>query len=159
MLAVKNPPANARNVRDAGSIQPTSLGNESKMADRRTCTHPLLRELQNYNLLLNNHQQEDGGSHQKKTPPVQGQRRSPSKTVGGVKLCLESKPIPARDAQRTQTKPYKHQETPQRLRQTCLWVFECLLRRYGSTVPCHRGRDSGCNRPGCGISPLGGGCH
>ena len=24
---------------------------------------------------------------------------------------------------------------------------------------CHRGRGSGCNRPGCGISPLGGDCH
>ena len=33
---------------------------------------------------------------------VQGQR-SPSKMVGGVKLHLESNPIPARDAQRTQT--------------------------------------------------------
>ena len=32
---------------------------------------------------------------------VQGQR-SPSKMVGGVKLHLESNPIPARDAQRTQ---------------------------------------------------------
>ena len=35
-------------------------------------------------------------------PHVQGQR-SPSKMVGGVKLCLESNPIPARDAQRAQT--------------------------------------------------------
>ena len=37
------------------------------------------------------------------TPHVQGQRRSPSKTVRGVNLCLESNPIPARDAQRAQT--------------------------------------------------------
>ena len=34
---------------------------------------------------------------------VQGQRRSPSKMVGGVKSHLESNPIPARDAQRAQT--------------------------------------------------------
>ena len=34
---------------------------------------------------------------------IQEQRRSPSKTVGGVKLHLESNPIPARDAQRAQT--------------------------------------------------------
>ena len=27
-----------------------------------------------------------------------------------------------------------HQETPQRLSQTCLWVFECLLWSYGSAV-------------------------
>ena len=30
-------------------------------------------------------------------------KRSPSKMVGGVKSCLESNPIPARDAQRAQT--------------------------------------------------------
>ena len=47
----------------------------------------------------------------------------------------------------------------ERLSQTCLWVFECLLRRYGSAVHCHRGRGSGCSRPGCGISPLGGVLH
>ena len=34
---------------------------------------------------------------------IQGQRRSPSKMVRGVKSCLESNPIPARDAQRAQT--------------------------------------------------------
>ena len=83
-------------------------------------THLLLRELQNYNSLLNNRLQENIGSHQKKIPYVQGQRRSPSKMVGGVKLHLESNPIPTRDAQRAQTKPCAHQETPQRLSQTCL---------------------------------------
>ena len=48
---------------------------------------------------------------------VQGQRRSPSKIVGGVKQHLETNTIPARDAQRVQTKPCVHQdpETPQRL--------------------------------------------
>ena len=34
---------------------------------------------------------------------IQGQRRSPSKMVGGVKSQSESNPIPARDAQRAQT--------------------------------------------------------
>ena len=29
----------------------------------------------------------------------------------------------------------------------------------GSAVGCCRGRASGCSRPGCGISPLGGGHH
>ena len=54
--------------------------------------------------------------------------------------------------------PCAHQdpETPQRLRQNC---FECLLRRYGSLVACHRGRGSGCSIPSYGISPLGGGRH
>ena len=36
-------------------------------------------------------------------PYVQKQRRSPRKMVGGAKSCLESNPIPARDAQRTET--------------------------------------------------------
>ena len=40
-----------------------------------------------------------------------------SKMVGGVKQHLETNPIPARDAQRVQTKPCVHQDphTPQRL--------------------------------------------
>ena len=36
-------------------------------------------------------------------PQAQEQRRSPRKTVGGVKSHLESNPIPTRDAQRCQT--------------------------------------------------------
>ena len=35
-------------------------------------------------------------------PHIQGQRRSPSKTVGGAKSCLASNPTYARDAQRAQ---------------------------------------------------------
>ena len=91
---------------------------------RRTCSHLLLWELQNYNLLLNNCRPENVGSHQKKIPHVQGQRRSPSKMVGGAKSHLESNSIPARDDQRAQTKPCVHQdpETPQRLSQTSVWV-------------------------------------
>ena len=69
----------------------------------RMCTHFLLQELQNYNLLLNSCLQENVGSHQKKISHFQGQRRSPSKMVGLVKLCLESNPITARDTQRAQT--------------------------------------------------------
>ena len=30
---------------------------------------------------------------------------------------------------------------PQRLNQTCLWVFECLLWRHGSAVACHKGQN------------------
>ena len=92
----------------------------------------------------------------KKMPHAKGQRRSPSKMVGGVKLHLESNPIPNGDARRAQTKPCMHQETPHRLSQTCFWVFACLLQRQASTVACHRGRGSGCSRPQCGISLLGG---
>ena len=36
-------------------------------------------------------------------PHTQGQRRSPCKKVGEANSCLESNPIPARDALRAQT--------------------------------------------------------
>ena len=43
---------------------------------------------------------------------------------------------------------HQNAETPQRLTQTCLWVFKCLLWRRGSAVACCRDRGSGCSRPG-----------
>ena len=64
------------------------LSSRSTRWSRRTCTHLLLWELQNYNSLLNNHWQENVGSNQKKIPHVQGQRRSPSNMVGGAKSHL-----------------------------------------------------------------------
>ena len=79
----------------------------------------------------------------KKTPYVQGQNRSPSKIVGGAKSHLDTNYIPTTDAQSVQTKPCAHKETPQTLSQTCLCVFEYLLRRYGSEVACCGGRASG----------------
>ena len=45
-------------------------------------------------------------------PHIQGQR-SPSKTVGGAKLCLDSNPIPARDTQKSQTS-LVHTKAPSR---------------------------------------------
>ena len=57
-------------------------------------------------------------------PHTQGQRRSPSKMVGGLNSCLESNPIPTRDAQGAQTnlvhtrKP-KETETELRLSISC----------------------------------------
>ena len=127
-----------------------SVKTNGKWQSRRTCAHLLLQELQNYNSLLNNYRQENVRSHQKKIPHIQGQRRSPSKTVGGAKSHLESNPISARDTQKAQTKTCSHQdpETPQRLSQTCLWAFEYLLQRHGSPVASRRGRGSGCSRPG-----------
>ena len=90
-----------------------------RWCSRRTTTH-LPWELQNYNSLLNNLQQEDVGSHQKNISHFQGQRRSPSKTVGGAKSHLESNPIPTRDAQRAQTKPCVHQDPEIPHRPECL---------------------------------------
>ena len=44
------------------------------------------------------------GSNCEEISHIQEQRRTPSKMVGGAKSCLESTPIPARNAQRAQTK-------------------------------------------------------
>ena len=106
----------------------------------RTWAHLLLQELQNYNLLLNNSRQENVGSHQKKITHIQGQSRSPSKTVGGVKPHLESSPISTRHSEgsnKTFCAPGdSHRD----------WVrpaFECLLKRYGSAVACPGGRSLG----------------
>ena len=62
-------------------------------------------------------------------PHVQGQRRNPSKMLGGAKSHLESNTIPTRDTRRVQTKPCAQQdlETTQRLSQICVRVF------YGGT--------------------------
>ena len=66
------------------------------------------------------------------------------------KITFRIKPsLPSRDAWRAWTKSCAHHEpeTPQRLSQTCLWVFKCLLWRHGSAVACHGDRSSGCSSP------------
>ena len=61
-------------------------------------------------------------------PHIQGQRRSPSKIVGGANSYLESN-IPARDAQRAQTNlVHQDPETPQRLSQNCVWASPLEVR-------------------------------
>ena len=74
----------------------------------------------------------------KKDTHVQRQRRTLSKMVGGVKSHLESNSIPARDAWRAQTKSCVHQETPQRLSQTCLWVLSVSWKGTGQQWPAAR---------------------
>ena len=107
---------------------------------RRTYAHLLLRELQNYNSLLNNRWQKNVGSHEKEIPHVQGQRRSPSKTVGGEKSHLESSAMPARDARRALTNLVRTR-TQRPRRDGARTVSECLLRGYGFAVACCRGRE------------------
>ena len=55
-------------------------------------------------------------------PHIQGQRRSPSKMVGGVNSHLESNPIPTTEAQRAQTNLVhtRTQGPPHRLRRNCV---------------------------------------
>ena len=68
------------------------------------------------------HQQENVGSHPKRYPMFKGKREAPNKMVGVAKSCLESSPLPTRDAWRAQTKPCMHQdpEKTHRPSQTCL---------------------------------------
>ena len=100
-----------------------------RLLSRRKCTHLLLRELQNYNSLLNNHQLENVGSHQKKKKIsyVQGQRRSPSKMVGGEKSHLESNCNPPEMLRGLKQNLVHTRRSHRNWDQTCLWVFDCLL--------------------------------
>ena len=97
----------------------------SKLLSRRKYTHLLLRELQNYNSLLNNHQLENVGSHQKKDTPCPGTKEKPQQDGRRGKITFRIKLQPTRNAQRA------HQEHTRRSHrnwdQTCLWVFDCLL--------------------------------
>ena len=74
----------------------------------RTCTHLLLRELQNYNSLLNNHQLENVGSHQKKDTPCPGTKEKPQQDGRRGKITFRIKLQPTRNAQRA------HQEHTRR---------------------------------------------
>ena len=56
----------------------------------------------------------------KKYTPRPGAKKKPQQDGRRGEITLESKPIPSRDAWRAQTKPCVHEETPQRLSQTCL---------------------------------------
>ena len=94
----------------------------------------------------------------KKDTPCPRAKEKPQQDGRRGKITFRIKP---HNHQRSSecAKPCAHQESSQGLSQTCLWVFEHLLWRYRSAMACCRGRDSGCSRPGCDISPLGGSCH
>ena len=76
-------------------------------------------------------------------------------------LMSRGKGEPQKDGRRDkiafEIKPHTHQRcsdgsnktlcAPQRLHQTCPWMFECLMRSYRSSVACHRGKGSTCSRP------------
>ena len=92
----------------------------------------------------------------KKITQVQGQRRSPSKKVGGVKSHLESNPIPARDTWRAQTN-LVHTRAQRTHRDWARTVFKCLLCRYRSEVACCRVESTECSG-GC-MGPFEGSHH
>ena len=87
----------------------------------------------------------------KKMPHNPRAKEKPQKDRRNGKIMFRIKPHTRQRCLEGSNKPCVHQdpETPQRLSQTYLSVFECLLLRYGSPVVCSRGRSSGCSRPGC----------
>ena len=68
-----------------------------------TYAHLLLRELQNYNSLLNNRLLENVGSHQKKDAPCPSTKEKPQQDGRKGETALKSNPTLARDAQRAHT--------------------------------------------------------
>ena len=77
-------------------------------------------------------------SSREEIPYVQGQRRSPSKMVGGANLHLGLDPIPARDAQR----PWAGLVCTGTRGPHRVWdrtVFEHLLWRYRLALDCCSG--------------------
>ena len=97
----------------------------------------------------------------KKMPRIQEQRRSPRKMVGGEKSCLQSNPIPTRDTQRAQTKPWAHQDTETEPDQP-LKCLNVSCRGKGQQWPAAgRGALAAADlgHAACGMSPLGGGLH
>ena len=86
----------------------------------------------------------------KKIPHIQGQRRSPNKTVGGAKLCLELNLFPPETlgGHKQNLEHSRTQGPHKRLNQTCLWASECCLQQHRSAVTCSRDRGSGCSTSG-----------
>ena len=86
----------------------------------------------------------------KKIPNIQGQRRSPNKIAGREKLCLASNSIPARNAQRAQTKPCALQdpETPQETESDWPLTAWVLAKEAWVSSGLMQGQGSGCSRPG-----------
>ena len=110
----------------------------ARWQSRRMYTHLLLQELQNYNSLLNNHRRENVGSHQKKIPYIQGQRRSPSKMVGGRNHSYNQTPY-----QLDMLRQFKQNlcaPEPRDPAETEPDLCLSLLRRYRLAVVCRRGR-------------------
>ena len=123
----------------------------SRWRSRRMCTYLLLRELQNYNSLLNNHKQENVALYQKRYPcpkakenPQQDGRRG--EITFRIKLHARQRRLEGSD--KILCAPGDPTETEPDLPLS----VECLLKRYRPAVACHR--RSGCSRPGYGISPL-----
>ena len=97
-------------------------------------------------------------------PHVQGQRRSPNKTVGGTKSHLESNPRPARNARRLKQNLVRTR-TQRPHRDWARLAFECSILSCGGMG--HQWLAAGTGAlaaadlgyPACGISPLWKGHH
>ena len=122
---------------------------KSRWCSRRTCAYLLLWEFQNYNSLLNNHWQENVGSHQNKIPHVQGQRRKPQQDSRRGKIAFR---IKSHSHQRCSEGSNKTSCTAGDPTETESNLPLSVLVSPVEAWISFRGRGSGCNRPGCGIS-------
>ena len=113
---------------------------DPRLWSRRSCTH-LLRELQNYNSLLNNRPQKNVGSHQKRYATSKGKGEAPARGRRG-KTAFRIKPHTRQRCLEGSNKTLCSPGDPQSLSQTCLCMFEYLLPRCGTAVACHGGRVS-----------------
>ena len=88
---------------------------------RRVCAHLLLRELQNYNLLLKSHRQENVGSYQKKDTLHPRAKEKPLHDGRREEITFRIKPHNRQRCSEGSNKPCVQQdpETPQRLSQHC----------------------------------------
>ena len=86
------------------------------------CAHLLLRDLQNYNSLLNNHQQDNVGSHQKNDTSHPRAKEKPQQDGRRGEITFRLKPHTHQRHSEGSNKPCAHQdkETPQRLNQNCI---------------------------------------
>ena len=95
----------------------------------------------------------------KKDTPHARAKEKPQQDDMKDKITFRIKPHTHQSWLESSNKTYLHQETPHRLSQTCLWVFECLQLKYRSAVAWRRSRGFGYSKLGYGISPLGRGHH
>ena len=93
------------------------------------CAHLLLRDLQNYNSLLNNCQQDNVESHQKKKDtPHPRAKEKPQKDGRRGEITFRIKPHTRQRCSKDSDKPCKHQEN---------WIVTCKimkLRTFSNTI-------------------------
>ena len=124
--------------------------NDSRLPNRSTFTHLLLRKFQNCNSLLNNYQQENVGPTQKRYPTSKGKGEAPVRWQEVQYHVQNQTPYPPEQLRvlKLNLVCTRTQGLHKRPSQSCLYGFECLLQRHGSAKAFRGDRVSSCCRPG-----------